>query len=74
MKNVGVNLFSLRTLIKSEEGLTNTLNALGEMGYNCAQFSGAPFDAGMIKRASEASSTVGMPCSLAMAVAAFIFS
>ena len=55
MKNVGVNLFSLRTLIKTEEGLTNTLIALGEMGYNCAQFSGAPFDAGMIKRASEAS-------------------
>lgn len=55
MKNVGVNLFSLRTLIKTEEGLTDTLSALGSMGYNCAQFSGAPFDAGVIKRASEAS-------------------
>lgn len=55
MKSIGVNLYSLRTLIKTEEGLTETLTALGEMGYNCAQFSGAPFDAAVIKRASERS-------------------
>ena len=55
MKNVGVNLFSLRTLIATEEGLTSTLRALGEMGYNCAQYSGAPFRPDVIKRASEMS-------------------
>ena len=55
MKSVGVNLYSLRTLIKTEDGLRETLSALREMGYNCAQFSGAPFDAAAIKRASEAS-------------------
>lgn len=54
MKSLGVNLFSLRTLIKTEEGLRDTLAALREMGYNCAQFSGAPFNAPLIKRASEA--------------------
>ena len=54
MKSVGVNLFSLRNLIKTEDGLRETLSALKEMGYNCAQFSGAPFDAPVIKRASEA--------------------
>ena len=48
MKNIGVNLFSLRTLVKDEAGLTATLTALGEMGYTCAQFSGAPFDADII--------------------------
>ena len=55
MKNVGVNLYSLRTLISDERGLTDTLCTLSEIGYNCAQFSGAAFDAPMIKRASEAS-------------------
>lgn len=54
MKSIGVNLFSLRTLIKTEDGLRDTLSALKEMGYNCAQFSGAPFNAPVIKRASEA--------------------
>lgn len=54
MRSVGVNLYSLRTLIKTEAGLTETLAALADMGYSCAQFSGAPFDAPMIKRASEA--------------------
>ena len=58
MKSIGINLFSLRTLIKTEEGLRDTLSALRDMGYSCAQFSGAPFDAPVIKRASEAA---GMP-------------
>ena len=55
MKNIGVNLYSLRSLIKTEEGLTQTLFSLGEMGYNCAQYSGAPFDSERIRRASLAS-------------------
>ena len=58
MKSVGINLYSLRTLIQTEEGLTNTLLALKEMGYDYAQYSGAPFLPDAIKRASEVS---GMP-------------
>ena len=42
-------------MISTEEGLTKTLAALGEMGYNCAQYSGAPFNPEVIKRASVAS-------------------
>ena len=53
MKSIGVNLFSLRTMIKTEDGLRSTLAALKDMGYDCAQFSGAPFNAPAIKRASE---------------------
>ena len=54
MRSIGVNLFSLRSLIATEDGLGETLTALKAMGYNCAQFSGAPFNAEVIKRASEA--------------------
>ena len=59
--NLGVNLFSLRTLIKDEAGLTDTLYKLGEMGYGCAQYSGAPFDSERIARASR---TSGLPITL----------
>lgn len=50
MRGIGVNLFSLRTLIKTEEDFESTAVALREMGYDCMQFSGAPFDAEMICR------------------------
>lgn len=50
MMNIGVNLYSLRTLIKTEEDFLATSLALKKMGYNCLQYSGAPFDAEMIKR------------------------
>lgn len=55
MRGIGVNLFSLRTMIKTEEDFLATTLALCEMGYDCVQFSGAPFDAEMIKRVSEKS-------------------
>jgi len=55
MKEFGLNLYSLRTLIQTEEGLLKTALTLKDMGYTCLQFSGAPFDAGVIKRVSDAS-------------------
>ena len=57
----GLNLFSLRDQIKTEAEFLCTANKLKEMGYSYLQFSGAPFDAEMIKRVSEAS---GMPVHL----------
>lgn len=51
-------MFSLREQIKTEGDFLATANRLKEMGYSYLQFSGAPFDAEMIKRVSEAS---GMP-------------
>ena len=53
MKNFGLNLYSLREQIKTEELLVETLTRLKDMGYSFVQFSGAPFDAGMILRAAE---------------------
>lgn len=50
MTGIGVNLFSLRTMIKTEENFLRTAIALRDMGYDCMQFSGAPFDAEMICR------------------------
>ena len=54
----GLNLYSLRNFIASEEDFLATANKLREMGYSYLQYSGAPFDADKIKRVSEAS---GMP-------------
>ena len=51
----GVNLYSLRTLIGTEDGFLRTAVALREMGYDTMQFSGAPYDPGVIKRVSERS-------------------
>ena len=48
----GLNLYSVRNLIQTEEDFTNTLYKLKEMGYDYVQFSGAPFDADEIKRVS----------------------
>ena len=54
----GINLFSLRTLIGDEDGFLATALALREMGYSSIQFSGAPYDADVIRRVSEKS---GLP-------------
>ena len=51
--NLGINLYSVRNLIKTEEELTKTAAALYDMGYEYLQFSGVPFDAEMIKRVRE---------------------
>ena len=50
----GLNLYSLRTLIQTEDELLKTTETLSDMGYKYLQFSGAPFDAGVIKRVSDA--------------------
>lgn len=54
----GLNLFSIRNYLDTEEHFLEAAKALKEMGYSYMQFSGAPFDADMIQRVSEAS---GMP-------------
>ncbi len=58
MKNVGLNLYSIRTLIKTEEDFYNTCLKLKEMGYTKIQYSGAEYDPERIKRVSE---KTGMP-------------
>ena len=58
MKDVGLNLFSLRTLLPDEKGFLEVALRLKEMGYTFLQFSGCPYDAEMIARVSKES---GMP-------------
>lgn len=55
---VGLNLYSIRGLLGTEEGFTETAIKLKEMGYDFLQFSGMPFDIEMIKRVMEKS---GLP-------------
>lgn len=50
----GLNLFSIRNLLDTEENFLATALKLKEMGYSYAQFSGMPFDADMIARVSAA--------------------
>ena len=57
-EGLGLNLFSIRNYLDSEEHFKEALIALKNMGYSYVQFSGAPFDAQMIKRAID---EVGMP-------------
>ncbi len=52
---LGLNLYSIKTLIQTEEDFLKTALTLKEMGYEVLQFSGAPFNAEMIKRVSEQS-------------------
>ena len=54
----GLNLFSIRNYLDTEEHFLETAKKLKEMGYSYVQFSGAPFDADMVKRVSDAS---GLP-------------
>lgn len=58
MNGVGLNLYSIRNLIATEEDFLATAHKLREMGYEYMQFSGAEYDAARIKRVSEAS---GLP-------------
>lgn len=52
-EGLGLNLFSIRNYLESEEKFTDVLQKLKDMGYTYVQFSGAPFNAPMIKRAIE---------------------
>jgi len=51
--NAGLNLFSIRNLIKTEESFLDTAIKLREMGYTCMQYSGGEFNPEMIKRVTE---------------------
>ena len=57
----GLNLYSIRTLIGTEEQYLDTCLKLKDMGYGFVQFSGAKFDAGMIRRVATES---GLPVCL----------
>ena len=52
---VGLNLYSIRKFIQTEEDFLQTALKLKEMGYDFIQFSGATFEPEMIKRVSEKS-------------------
>jgi sugar phosphate isomerase/epimerase len=51
--NAGINLFSLRKLLGSEEGFLSTLRALANMGYSYLQISGAPWNAALFAKGSK---------------------
>ena len=57
-EGLGLNLFSIRNYLDTEEKFEKALLDLKEMGYSYVQFSGAPFNSEMIKRVSE---KTGMP-------------
>ncbi len=54
----GLNLHSIRNLIKTEESFLETAQKLKEMGYSYLQYSGAPLEPERIKRVSDAT---GLP-------------
>ncbi len=61
MKEIGLNLFSIRNLIGTEEELIATAQKLKDMGYSFFQYSGATFDPKRIKRMVD---EVGTPVCL----------
>jgi len=61
MREVGLNLFSIRNLIDTEENLLCTVEKLKKMGYAYLQYSGACYDVERIQRVSE---KTGMPICL----------
>lgn len=50
--DIGLNLFSLRNMLATEQSFLDAVNALKGVGYDYFQFSGAPFD-GEMDRARE---------------------
>jgi len=58
MKDIGINLYSLRNLISDEAGLLDTALKLREMGYTNLQYSGGPYDPVMLSRVVKES---GLP-------------
>ncbi len=54
----GLNLYSIRNLIKTEDEFVETSKKLKEMGYSFLQYSGAPIDVKRMKREIE---EVGLP-------------
>ena len=58
MKDIGINLYSLRNLISDETGLLDTVLKLREMGYTNLQYSGGPYDPAVLAKATKES---GLP-------------
>ena len=56
--NAGLNLYSIRNLIETEESFLDTAKKLKEMGYSYLQYSGGPYEPDRIRRVSEAT---GLP-------------
>ncbi len=54
--NAGLNLYSLRKLITTEEDFLATAKKLKQMGYSYLQYSGAEFDPERIRRVSQETS------------------
>lgn len=54
--DIGLNLFSIRNNVKTEEDFLETANKLKAAGYDYMQFSGSPLPADAIKRVVESSS------------------
>ena len=50
MKEIGLNLYSVRNLISTEEDLLETAKKLKDAGYSFFQYSGATWDPKRIKR------------------------
>ena len=57
----GLNLYSVRTLLKDGDGIIALFKRLKAMGYSYVQFSGAAMDAAVLERAVKES---GMPIKL----------
>ena len=58
MTETGLNLYSIRRLVGTEDDLRNVLYALKEMGYAHVQYSGGPYEPERIARVSR---ETGMP-------------
>lgn len=56
--NAGLNLFSIRDFLKTEESFLDAAKKLKAMGYSYMQYSGGPFEPDRIRRVSEAA---GLP-------------
>ena len=50
---IGINLYSVRNLIQTEEDFLKTAKKLKDMGYSYMQYSGAPIVADRLKRVSD---------------------
>ena len=50
-EGLGLNMFSIRNYLDTEEHFLEAAKKLKEMGYSYMQFSGAPFEPKMIKSA-----------------------
>ena len=57
----GLNLYSLRKFVKTEEDFLDTAKKLKAMGYDYAQFSGAPMSAELAEQIARVSKAAELP-------------